>query len=113
MFCRIMSDFRPIISLFTSVCSKQKMSSKELIAATSTEILATSQNVIFHKNRFATLSKRVSIVASIVASNVDSSITLLLSQAMDLLYTTLEDIKENMILFSTKSAILANRVIIY
>ena len=34
-------------------------------------------------------------------------------QAFDLLFTTLEDIKDYVVVFSTKNAVLANRIIIY
>jgi hypothetical protein len=87
------------------------MSSKELIAANSTAILETSNKVLFHKKRFATLCKRIEIVADIVKS-IDGKDAVTM-QAFDLLFTTLEDIKDYVVVFSTKNAVLANRIIIY
>jgi hypothetical protein len=87
------------------------MSSKELIAAKSKDILETSNQVLFHKKRFATLCKRIEIVVDIVKS-IDGRDAVTM-QAFDFLYTTLEDIKDYVVVFSTKNAVLANRVIIY
>jgi hypothetical protein len=87
------------------------MSSRELIASKSIEILGSSNKVLFHKNRFATLCKRIGIVVDIV-KGIDATDTVTM-QAFDFLYATLEDINDYVIAFSTKNAVLANRVIIY
>jgi hypothetical protein len=88
------------------------MSSKELIIQKSVGILALFDNVLLHKKRFATLCKRMEAVVNIVKS-IENSKDAATSQAFDFLYTTLEDIKDYVVVFSTKNAVLSNRIIIY
>jgi hypothetical protein len=87
------------------------MTTKEAIAQKSIDILASSNQVLFHKKRFATLCKRIETVVNIV-KGIDATDTTTI-QAFDFLYTTLEDIKDYVTIFSTKNTVLANRVIIY
>jgi hypothetical protein len=89
------------------------MSSKDSITTLASEIAASVNLVLFHKNRFATLAKRVETVVEIIKGDIDNSKNTVVTQAMDFLVGTLEDIKENMMLFSEKNALLANRIIIY
>jgi hypothetical protein len=87
------------------------MSSKELIIQKSVQIFASSSNVLFHKKRFVTLCKRVESVVDIIKGIDGKDATT--SQAFDFLKTTLEDILDYITVFSTKNAVLANRIIIY
>jgi hypothetical protein len=84
------------------------MSSKNSVISLALEIVQSSSKVLFHQNRFKTLSKRIDIILDIVKTTHP-----IVPQAIDFLYGTLEDIKENLVLFSEKNALVANRIIIY
>jgi hypothetical protein len=84
---------------------------RDQILAISTEILESAPRVIIFKNRFATLCKRIGTVVNIFR-DIDGTDTVT-CQAFDFLNATLEDIRDYLIVLSTKNTVLANRVVIY
>jgi hypothetical protein len=89
------------------------MSTRESILTKVEEISASVSRVLFHKNRVATLCQRLEIIGDIVKNDIETAKNPTTMQAMNLLYTTLEDIYDYIIIFSARNASLVNRIIIY
>ena len=72
-----------------------------------------NSGVVYHQKRFGALSKRVQTVVDLINTDSGEIRDISLLQAMDLLNTTLEDIRDFMTAFSVKNAKLANHIIMY
>ena len=90
------------------------MPQTDRLLATFTEIQILNKNgLLYHKHRFATLTNRVEKVVDLIKSNASDTRDISLLQAMDILNTTLDEVKDLMLVFRLKNANLANHIVMY
>lgn len=71
-----------------------------------------TESLIFHHHRCRSLLKRVNIIVDLIETHVsDNTVDSGLLQTISLLCTTFEEIKEYLLLFSVKNALLAHHII--